>query len=283
MRGRCFYLPVVADFLPLGERMTQDSENINRKRLGLWIFRGVIAATVVALLLVILDTERHPRTDDASVRANVIEIAPEVSGRLARLPVKDNAYVKQGGLLFVIDPRDYEYSLQQALSDKENLEQRIIDTKRKIAAQNSAVDAASAAVHNSTTAIRTAGSGVDLAKATVVRAQAAASAAEAQLKYATNDLHRIEPLLQKQYVTVDQVDQANTAVRVAHGSYDAAVAALGEAQAQETQAVLRQQEADDQASESRAKLGQSIHVIDTLDILESQRSGRKGRPRPARP
>ncbi|MDT7811580.1 MAG: rane fusion protein multidrug efflux system [Acidobacteriaceae bacterium] len=253
--------------------MTQDSENINRKRLGLWIFRGVIAATVVALLLVILETERHPRTDDASVRANFIEIAPEVSGRLAQLPVKDNAYVKEGDLLFGIDPRDYEYALRQALSDQENLEQRIVDTKRKIAAQNSAVDAATAAVHNSTTAIRTAGSGVDLAKATVVRAQAAASAAEAQLKYATNDLHRIEPLLQKQYVTVDQVDQANTAVRVAHGSYDAAVAALGEAQAQETQAVLRQQEADDQASESRAKLGQSIHVIDTLDILESQRPG----------
>src|SRR3984885_3084907 len=51
------------------------------------------------------------------------------------------------------------------------------------------------------------------------------------------------------------------------------MAALSEAQAQETQAALRQQEADDQASESRAKLGQSIHVIDTLDILESQRPG----------
>jgi membrane fusion protein, multidrug efflux system len=253
--------------------MTQEPANVNRKRVGRLIRFGVVIAAVVTLLLVVLDTDQHPRTDDASVRANFIEIAPEVSGRLAQLPVKDNAYVKQGELLFVIDPRDYEYALRQALSDQENLEQRIIDTKRKIAAQNSAVEAASAAVHNSTTAIRTAGSGVALAKATVLRAQASANAAEAQLKYATNDLHRIEPLLQKQYVTVDQVDQANTAVRIARGSYDAAVAALSEAQAQETQAVLRQQEADDAASESRAKLGQSIHVIDTLDILESQRPG----------
>ena len=253
--------------------MTQEPANVSRKRVGRLIRFGVVIAAVVTLLLVVLDTDRHPRTDDASVRANFIEIAPEVSGRLAQLPVKDNAYVKQGELLFVIDPRDYEYALRQALSDQENLEQRIIDTKRKIAAQNSAVEAASAAVHNSRTAIRTAGSGVALAKATVLRAQASANAAEAQLKYATNDLHRIEPLLQKQYVTVDQVDQANTAVRIARGSYDAALAALSEAQAQETQAVLRQQEADDAASESRAKLGQSIHVIDTLDILESQRPG----------
>jgi multidrug efflux system membrane fusion protein len=267
------YMHALARLLPIGQQMTQEPANVSRKRVGRLIRFGVVIAAVVTLLLVVLDTDRHPRTDDASVRANFIEIAPEVSGRLAQLPVKDNAYVKQGELLFVIDPRDYEYALRQALSDQENLEQRIIDTKRKIAAQNSAVEAASAAVHNSTTAIRTAGSGVALAKATVLRAQASANAAEAQLKYATNDLHRLEPLLQKQYVTVDQVDQANTAVRIARGSYDAAVAALSEAQAQETQAVLRQQEADDAASESRAKLGQSIHVIDTLDILESQRPG----------
>jgi membrane fusion protein, multidrug efflux system len=253
--------------------MTEDSENIDRKRLGRRIFIGVVVGAVVGLLLVTLDTERNPRTDDASVRANFIEIAPEVSGRLVQLPVKDNAFVKQGDLLFIIDPRDYEYALQQVLSDQENLKQRIIDTKRKIAAQNSAVQAAGAAVNTSTTAISTAGSGVDLAKAAVSRAQANVAAAEAQLKYATNDFHRIEPLLQKQYVTVDQADQANTAVRVAQGNYDQASAALSEARAQQTQAVLRRQEADDQASESRARLGQSIHVVDTLDILESQQPG----------
>jgi membrane fusion protein, multidrug efflux system len=253
--------------------MTEDSENIDRKRLGHRIFIGVVMGAVAGLLLVTLDTERNPRTDDASVRANFIEIAPEVSGRLVQLPVKDNAFVKQGDLLFIIDPRDYEYALQQTLSDQENLKQRIIDTKRKIAAQSSAVQAAGAAVNTSTTAISTAGSGVDLAKAAVSRAQANVAAAEAQLKYATNDLHRIEPLLQKQYVTVDQVDQANTAVRVAQGNYDQAVAALSEARAQQTQAVLHRQEADDQASESRARLGQSIHVVDTLDILESQQPG----------
>jgi multidrug efflux system membrane fusion protein len=258
------------------------SETAEHKRLGRRLFVGIIVATVTVLLIVILDTELYPRTDDASVRANFIEIAPEVSGRLAQLPVRDNAFVKQGDLLFVIDSRDYEYALEQALSDQENLEERIIDTRRKIAAQNSAVEAADAALRNSATGVRTAGSGVDLAKATVSRAQATTVAAEAQLKYATNDLHRVEPLLQKQYVTVDQVDQANTAVRVANGNYDAAVAALGEAQAQLTQSILRQQEADELAAESRAKLGQSVHVVDTLDILESQRPGLAARVNEAR-
>src|SRR5580658_9015367 len=177
--------------------MTQESGGFDRKRLGRRIFFGVASATVVALLLVLLDTDLHPRTDDASVRANFIEIAPEVSGRLVELPVKDNAFVKQGGLLFLIDPRPYEYALQQALSDQEALEQQIIDAKRRIAAQNSAAEAALAGVHSSRTGVKTAGSTIDVAKATVSRSQASLAAAEAQLKLATNNLHRIEPLLQK--------------------------------------------------------------------------------------
>jgi multidrug efflux system membrane fusion protein len=258
------------------------AEDLNRKRLGRWIGIGVVVAAIVALLFVILDTDRHPRTDDANVRANIIEIAPEVSGRLVQLPVKDNAFVKKGGLLFAIDPRPYEYALQQALSDQEALEQQIIDEKRKIAAQKSAVEAAGAAVYSSKTGIKTAGSSIDVAKANVSRAKAAATAAEAQLKLATNNLHRIEPLLQKQYVTVEQIDQANTSVRVAQGSYDEAQAALEQAQAQEAQSVLRRQEADAQASESQARLSQSIHTVDTVDTLMSQRPGKAAKVDSAR-
>src|SRR5271154_2636152 len=157
--------------------MTEIDSDQTRKQIGRRILIGVIAATAIALLLVTLDTERNPRTDDASVRANFIAIAPEVSGRLAQLPVRDNAFVKQGDLLFVIDPRDYDYTLRQALSDQEELEQRIIDEARKIAAQNSAVEAARATLTQSTTGINTAISNVDATKATVSRAKATAAAA----------------------------------------------------------------------------------------------------------
>ncbi|MBB5328735.1 biotin/lipoyl-binding protein [Tunturiibacter gelidoferens] len=262
--------------------MEQAPEALNRKQIGRWIAIGVVATAIVALGLVIFQTDIHPRTDDASVRANYIEIAPEVSGRLVELPVKDNAFVKKGDLLFLIDPRPYEYALQQALSDQEALEQQIIDAKRRIAAQNSAAEAARAGVHSSRTGVKTAGSTIDVAKATVSRAQASLAAAEAQLKLATNNLHRIEPLLQKQYVTVEQIDQANTAVRVAQGNYDEAQAALAQSQAQLAQSILRQQEADSAAAESQAKLGQAIHTIDTVDTLMSERPGKASRVDSAR-
>jgi multidrug efflux system membrane fusion protein len=243
------------------------------KRIGQVLRFGVIAGAVIALLVAIDDTGRQPRTDDASVRANFIALAPEVAGRLVQLPVKDNAFVRKGDLLFEIDPRDYEYALRQALSDQDNLEQRIIDTRRKIAAENSAVEAADATVRTSETAIKTAMRAVESAQATVTRAQAMVATTQARLSYALNDLHRLEPLLKKQYVTVDQVDQADTAQRAARGEYEQAQAALAEAQAQEREAELRESQATDQALESKARLGQSIHVVDTLDILESERPG----------
>jgi membrane fusion protein, multidrug efflux system len=262
--------------------MDQETQSFNRKRLGRRILFGVVIAAALALLLVIFEVDRNPRTDDANVWANYIEIAPEVSGRLVQLPVKDNAFVKKGDLLFIIDPRPYEYALQQALADQELLEQQIIDEKRRIAAQNSAVEAAGAAVHVSKTGIQTASSSIDLSKAAVSRAQAAKAAAEARLKYATNDLNRIQPLLQKQYVTVEQVDQANTAVRVAQGNYDESQAALIQAQASLEEAVLHQEQAGSTALESQARLGQAVHTVDRIETLMAQRPAKAAKVDSAR-
>jgi membrane fusion protein, multidrug efflux system len=255
---------------------------VSRKRIGRWIRITVVSGAALSLLAALLVTDLHPRTDDASVRANFIEITAEVSGKLTSLPVKDNAFVKKGDLLFEIDPRPYRYALQQALSDQEDLEQQIVDARRKIASEKSAVEAASAAEVNSKTEIKTAGSGIDVASASVNRAKANVAEAEAQLTYAVNNLHRVEPLLEKKYVTVDQVDQANTSVRTAQGNYDQAQAALREAEAQHEQSVLRRMEADSAAVESTARLGQAIYNVDTLDTLMSQRPGRASRVDQAR-
>jgi len=251
--------------------MDTATEIVNRRRVGRRVLIGVFALAALVLLLVIYQINYYPRTDDASVWANYVEFAPEVTGRLVELPIKDNEYVKQGDLLFIIDPRPYEYALSQALSDQKTLEERIIDQRRTIAAQNSAVQAAGAAVSSSKTGVQTAGSNIDAARAAVGRAQASAIAAEAQLKLDTNNLHRIEPLLQKQYVTVEQVDTANTAVRVSQGRYDEAQAALLQAQAQLAQATLNHDVATSFAAESQAKLSQSIHAIDRIQTPESQR------------
>ncbi|MEA2779869.1 MAG: hypothetical protein QOK29_1413, partial [Rhodospirillaceae bacterium] len=55
-----------------------------------------------------------PWTRDGTVRAYVVTMAPEVAGRIVKLPVADNQFVHKGDLLFEIDPADYRIALDQA-------------------------------------------------------------------------------------------------------------------------------------------------------------------------
>ena len=241
-------------------------------------------SSAVALCVVVFQTNRNPRTDDATVRANLIEIAPEVEGRLVKLPVRDNAYVKKGDLLYEIDPRPYEYALQIAESEQAVLEQQILDQERRIAAETSATEVAGAEARRSDTSVRTAGSVINVSTANVERAEAALEAAKGRLELAKNDLARVAPLLLRQYVTVQEVDEAGTAVRVAQGSYDEALATLEQARQEERASLLRKEESTAQASAAQAKFRQTLHDVDTttLKTLESERPGRAARVENAR-
>nr|WP_065241982.1 HlyD family secretion protein [Halomonas elongata] len=55
-----------------------------------------------------------PWTRDGRVRADVITIAPDVSGRVVNLPITDNQQVAKGDLLFRIDDTRYQAALEKA-------------------------------------------------------------------------------------------------------------------------------------------------------------------------
>src|ERR1700682_1864353 len=55
-----------------------------------------------------------PWTRDGTVRAYVVTMAPEVAGRIVKLPLADNQFVHKGDDLFEIDPADYRIALEQA-------------------------------------------------------------------------------------------------------------------------------------------------------------------------
>src|SRR6266851_1937217 len=60
-----------------------------------------------------------PWTRDGTVRAYVVTMAPEVAGRIVKLPVADNQFVHKGDVLFEIDPADYRIALEQAQAQAE--------------------------------------------------------------------------------------------------------------------------------------------------------------------
>ncbi|WP_255484334.1 biotin/lipoyl-binding protein [Granulicella sp. 5B5] len=228
-------------------------------------------AALLLLAVAVFQVDSHPRTDDATVRANSIAFAPEVEGRLVSLQVQDNQAVHKGDLLFVIDPRPYEYALQQARADQATLEGEIDDERRRIAAEQSAVGAARAGVTGSRSGISAAEGSFLAAKAAVERAAAARSEAEAQLAYARNDYNRLAPLLTKHYVTVQQIDQARTAVRVAEDASRQAASELLQAQAQQSMALAAKESATANLQASQSHLGEAEHTVDDLETLMAQR------------
>ncbi len=254
--------------------MLDNDTPVQRKRLGKIVSMAIPVAALLTGLLVINETNRYPRTDDAEVFANFIGIAPQVDGPLIALPVQDNQFVKQGGLLFEIDPRPYEYALEKARSDLSTLEGQIVDESRTIASQQSAVGAAQANTQSAAANVDHAASTVHEAEANVAASKAELDRAQAEFQYTSNNFHRIEPLLAKQFVTVDQVDQARTAVVAGQQRVDQARSQVALAEAQLLSAKAQYEQARAAMSQSHAQLAQSQHSVLTLEPLTAQREGR---------
>jgi multidrug efflux system membrane fusion protein len=85
----------------------------------------VVTSAVVITLYVWGIIERHPRTDDATARANVVGIAPRVSGQTIKLNVQDNQAVMKGDVLFEIDLEDYRLTLEKAKAELATLDRQL--------------------------------------------------------------------------------------------------------------------------------------------------------------
>ncbi len=77
----------------------------------------------------------RPWTRDGRVRAYVINVAPDVSGAVVALPVRDNQWVHRGDLLMEIDPARFKIAVAQAQAavdaKKINWDMRRQDAKRR--------------------------------------------------------------------------------------------------------------------------------------------------------
>jgi membrane fusion protein, multidrug efflux system len=158
-----------------------------RKALGVLVSLLALAGVLVTGVLAMRRIDLRPRTDDAYLQADLVHMAPDVSGRIVELDVRDNQAVHKGDVLFRIDPDPYRMRVDQARAAVRGLEATLALTADQVAAQTSKADAAA--------------SGIDTA--------------EAQRVLATSTLARMEPLLGRGFVTAQQVDQARTTRRTA--------------------------------------------------------------------
>jgi multidrug efflux system membrane fusion protein len=235
----------------------------------------IMAITAVVALVVIRQVDANPRTDDAEVFANFIGMAPLVNGPVMHLYASDNQLVKAGAPLFDIDDRPYAYALARARSDQIALQGQIGDEGRIIAGKASGVDVAKANVLGADASLAHAEAAVQQAKADVANSQAAVERTNAEFEYASNNLHRIEPLLARQFVTVDQVDQARTlqTSRLQAANQAKSQLALAEAGLLASQAQLRQAQA--LVEQSHQQVEEASHNVTTLRPLEGELPGKQ--------
>jgi multidrug resistance efflux pump len=85
-----------------------------------------------------------PWTRDATVRAYVVTMAPEVAGRIVELHVVDNQYVRKGDLLLVIDPTNYTIAVGQAEAAAQQAQANVQNIDAQMDVQHAQIDASQA-------------------------------------------------------------------------------------------------------------------------------------------
>ena len=117
-------------------------------------------------------------TDDAYLKADMSIVAAKISGYVASVPAAENATVKAGDTLVVIDDGDYKI----------------------------AVDAARARIATQDATIARLGKQIDAQQATVAQARAQISSVKADVTRTSADLERTAALAKSRYASVKTLD-----------------------------------------------------------------------------
>jgi len=135
-----------------------------------------------------------PSTDDAYIQANIVNIAPQVSGKVSKIFVEDNQHVKKGVPLFYLDPKPFQAALNEAKAKLNNTIQQ-----------------------------------VKVLQASVIAAEALVAQRQAELNNAKKQSQRILTLVKQKLYPAAEGDTAIRNLKVAKAALKAAESQLTEA------------------------------------------------------
>lgn len=168
-------------------------------------------------------------TDDAYVKADIGQVAPRVTGTVAKVFVRDNQRVAQGDVLFTLDPADFNAALAKAEANLEVARASYDASQKDLAVTR-----------------QTSGADIDSARAALASARAEAQRAKA-------DAGRYRTLYKKHEASKQQLDQKTTQAKSAKAQVRQARAKLAQAKASPERIQLKQS----QASSAHAKIAQA--------------------------
>jgi len=203
-------------------------------------------------------------TDDAFIEGGIVQISPRVPGQVVRVLVTDNQHVNKGDLLVELDARDYETVVAQARAALANAVAKNSGAKAGLDLTTAVTDAA---LVQASAGLRAAQAQVDVLRAALQQAEAAVGAAEAgrqqaearrvaaeaEARRAAADAARYRALYQKDEISKQLLDRAETDARATAANLDAAAQMVAAARAQLVQ-----------AKAARASAEASLHQAETL-------------------
>ncbi len=164
------------------------------------LFTGIVV--FVAIILVCYkywNYIHYPWTRDGQICAQVVQIAPRVSGPIVNLPIDDNQFVKAGDLLFEIDPSVFKAELNRARAELRN-------TINKIQALGKDVEAAEASLA--------------MYKAQIKQSQMNVEKALAEKEESRKEFERNKKLLRVNAISQKLFDRANTQFKVSSAQHE---------------------------------------------------------------
>jgi len=252
------------------EELHPARKGLDPKKLGKALSVSVMVGAVIVCLLALRVYVHEPETDDATVRANFVGIAPHASGHVVELPIKDNQAVREGDLLFVVDPRPYQDAVALGKA-------RLALTRKEVAALQKAVQVAEASIGKAEAQVNASTADIARAEAQSIAAEASVERAQGQFKEADNHYHRIQPLLAKQLTTPDVVEAAETrrlvaetGVREAQKALAAARSVVEAARAQKLAAEAALEQARAERLRAEDAVGQDGNLNARISQAEAQ-------------
>ena len=221
-----------------------------KKRRALRIIGGIAAAVILGVLLYLVVTHGKETTDDANVDADVVPLAPHVTGQVVAVPVVENQAVKKGDVVLEIEDRDYKARVEQAQAE-------LAGIQAQAEAADAQVAIAEAAARGSYTQAQANLEGsarsVSGARAQLEQARATLASREADLKLAENNLSRANELQKANAIPQQQFDQWQAQYTSAQAGVTAAQAAVSAAADQ-----LRRNQAQVNEAEGRVVVSRPV-------------------------
>src|SRR5713101_2479722 len=210
-----------------------------------------------------------PWTRDATVRAYVVTMAPEVAGRIVELRVVDNKYVRKGDLLLVIDPTNFRIAVSQAEAAVQQAQASVKNVEAQMSVQQAQISASQAQ-------LRQGGAALVFAQQQADRYQKLATDGWGTVQNAqqfTSQLHQQEATVQS---AQDNLNQTLRQVETLKAQRLSAEAGLAQAEAQMNQAQVNLERTrilapvDGYVTNLLAQLGDYINVgVNTISLVDA--------------